>query len=102
MKSQSKRRFRLGFKKATFISSQYSVSVVIVIAQANAHHFPSHQKWAKFLLVSLKTFVKSAQNRLLSSKICPENFRGMGFSQNWPILLQICLQESHEILTFFP
>ena len=64
MRSQSKRRFWPEFKKATFIV----VSVSVVIAQANAHHFPSHQKWAKFLLVSLKTFVKSAQNRLLSSK----------------------------------
>ena len=58
--------------------------VVVVITQAKGHHSPPHppekKKIAKIChFVSLKTFMKTVQNRLLSSKICLENFRRIGF-----------------------
>ena len=54
-----------------------NVSVVAVIAQSSAHHPrppPPKKKrnWQNCCFVSLKMFVKSAQNRSLSSEICPE------------------------------
>ena len=60
--------------------------VVVVITQAKGHHSPPtptpppKKKIAKiYHFVSLKTFMKTVQNRLLSSKICLENFRRIGF-----------------------
>ena len=35
---------------------------------------PNQKNWQNCRFVSLKTFVKSAQNRLLSSEICPKKF----------------------------
>ena len=54
-----------------------NVSVVAVIAQSSAHHPlppPKKRNWQNCCFVSLKTFEKSAQNRPLSSEICPEKF----------------------------
>ena len=57
--------------------------VVVVITQAKGHHSPPtppKKKIAKICqFVSLKMFMKTAQNQLLSSKICLENFRRIGF-----------------------
>ena len=44
------------------------------------HPFPPPpKKLAKLPFCFIKMFVKSAQNQLLSSEICPENFYAIGF-----------------------
>lgn len=42
-------------------------------------HHQKKKDWHNCRFVSLKTLVKSRQNRSLNSEICPENFREIGF-----------------------
>ena len=103
-----------GFKKTALV---VDVSVVVAIAQANTHHPPPPKKiknWQNCCFVSLNTFMKSVQNRSLSSEICQENFCEIGFiliivfwgnlSQIFPqdrlLFPRICLWKSHEIWLF--
>ena len=72
------------------------------------------KNWQNCCFVSLNTFVKSVQNRSLSSEICQENFCEIGFiliivfrgnlSQIFPqdrlLFPRICLWKSNEIWLF--
>ena len=44
----------------------------------NSHHSPT-KNWQNCRFVLFKKFVKSSQNQSLSSEICPENVREIGF-----------------------
>ena len=75
---------------------------------------PKIKNWQNCRFVSLKTFAKSVQNRLLSSEICQENLCEVGFiltivfrgnlswifPQNQLLFPRICLWNSHKIWLF--
>ena len=71
------------FKKVTFINSRCLLLLLlhrlkVIIPPPTPT--PPKKKIAKIChFVSLKTFMKTVQNWLLSSKICLENFRRIGF-----------------------
>ena len=108
-KSKRDRKASGGFEtKSPVLKRQHlsvvDISVVVVIAQANAHHSLPPPQVKNCCFLSLKTFMQSGQNQSLFSKISPENFREIGFiltnffQQN---LSWIFLQNSCKIGRFF-
>ena len=63
------------FKTATFISRRCFCCCCFYTGERSPFPTPPPKKLQNCRFVSFKTFVKSAQNRSLSSEICPENFR---------------------------